>query len=79
MNKCGDEEKPDDVLFLFPLFLDEKKGGGPKVSGKTRNAAAGKGDRQTSFHRSNCLISGRVTRIYELTVADYITSDGRAY
>ena len=25
MNKCGDEEKPDDVLFLFPLFLDEEQ------------------------------------------------------
>ena len=63
--------------FFFHCFLAENKkkkrgGEGQKVSGKTRNATAGKGDRQTSFNRSNCLISGRVTIKYGLTVVDYI-------
>ena len=54
VSKCG-ERNPDDVWFLFPLFPDEKKEG-RKPRGKTRNAAAGKGDRQQVFTDLNCLI-----------------------
>ena len=63
------------------MFLDgEQKKGGPKASGKTRNATAGKGDRQTSFHRSKLLnILGRVAGNCELTVADYIIPNEIAY
>ena len=42
----------DDALFLDG---EQKKGGGPKASGKTRNGTAGKGDRQV-ITDLNCLI-----------------------
>ena len=70
VNKFGDEEKPD-CLGFFPLFLDgEQKKGEKKASRKTRNSSWKRG--QTSFHKSSCLISDRVTSDYGLTVADYI-------
>ena len=49
MNKCGDEEKPDDVLFLFPLFLDEKKGGDRKSRGKRGTQQLEKGTGRQVF------------------------------
>ena len=65
--------------FFFHCFSTEnKEKGGRKASGKTRDTTAGNRG-QTSFHRSNCLISGRVTSEYELTVTDYINPNEVAY
>ena len=67
-------------MLCFLSIVSRQEKGGPKASGKTRNATAGKGDRQTSFHRSKLLnILGHVTSKYGLELADYITSDEKAY
>ena len=67
------------IWFLFPLFLDEKKKKGRKASGKTRNATAGKGTGNKFSQIQLLSILDRVTGNCELTVADYIISDERAY
>ena len=60
------------IWFLFHCFSTEnkKRKGGQKASGKTRNATAGKGDRQV-FTDLNCLLSGRVTSNRELMAGVY--------
>ena len=57
--------------FFFHCFSTKKKGGAESL-GENEERNSWKRGQTTSFHRSNCLISGRVAIKYGLTVVDYI-------
>ena len=71
------------TMFCFFSIVSRrrtKKKEGRKTSEKMGDTTAGRGDRQTSFHRSKLLnILGRVAGNCELTVADYIIPNEIAY
>ena len=69
------------MFDFFPLFLDGEQKRGKrdrKVSGKTGNTTAGKGDRQI-FTDLIAYILGRVTSDFGSSLADYTAFDETLY